>query len=184
MEAMRCVDEGLAPETIDEAALAFGMPMGPIELADTVGLDICVAVGKMLEPDAPEPPRSSRRWSDAGHLGKKTKRGFYDWSSGKAAKGLPGAVPAGLAERLVGPFVAEAKAALAERIVADADLVDAGAIFGTGFAPFRGGPIHYAESSARGVTAPLAPRSSPDTPAPLRHPVAGRPEALGVRFNQ
>ena len=50
MAAMRCVDEGIAPETVDEAALAFGMPMGPIELADTVGLDICVAVGKMLAP--------------------------------------------------------------------------------------------------------------------------------------
>ena len=48
MEAMRCVDEGIAPETVDEAALAFGMPVGPIELADTVGLDICLAVGKML----------------------------------------------------------------------------------------------------------------------------------------
>ena len=154
MEAMRCVDEGIAPETVDEAALAFGMPMGPIELADTVGLDICVAVGKMLRPDAPEPSKL-KALVDAGHLGKKTKRGFYDWSSGKAAKQAPGAVPAGLAERLVGPFVDEAKRALEEHIVADADLVDAGAIFGTGFAPFRGGPIHYAESGAGGVRAAL-----------------------------
>ncbi len=53
-------------------------------------------------------------------------------------------MPAGLTDRLIDPFVAEAKAALAEGIVADADLVDAGAIFGTGFAPFRGGPLHYA----------------------------------------
>ena len=53
-------------------------------------------------------------------------------------------MPAGLADRLIEPFVAEAQAALAEGIVADADLVDAGAIFGTGFAPFRGGPLHYA----------------------------------------
>ena len=148
MAAMRCVDEGIAPETVDEAALAFGMPMGPIELADTVGLDICVAVGKMLAPDAPEPSKL-KALVDAGHLGKKTKRGFYDWSSGKAAKQAPGAVPAGLADRLVGPFVAEAKAALAEHIVADADLVDAGAIFGTGFAPFRGGPLHYADKRRR-----------------------------------
>jgi 3-hydroxyacyl-CoA dehydrogenase/enoyl-CoA hydratase/3-hydroxybutyryl-CoA epimerase len=143
MAAIRCVDEGIAPETVDEAALAFGMPMGPIELADTVGLDICVAVGRMLTPDA-APPAKLKALIDAGHLGKKTKRGFYDWSSGKAAKQAPGAVPAGLADRLVGPYVAEAKAALAEGIVADADLADAGAIFGTGFAPFRGGPLHYA----------------------------------------
>jgi len=147
-EAMRCVDEGLSPETIDQAALAFGMPMGPIELADTVGLDICVEVGKMLDPHA-APPKKLSELVAAGHLGRKTKRGFYDWSTGKARKGAPGAPPAGLEQRLIGPFVAEAKAALADHIVADADLVDAGAIFGTGFAPFRGGPLHYAASSGR-----------------------------------
>jgi 3-hydroxyacyl-CoA dehydrogenase / enoyl-CoA hydratase / 3-hydroxybutyryl-CoA epimerase len=145
MMAMRCVDEGLSPETVDEAALAFGMPMGPIELADTVGLDICIAVGKMLSPDA-VPPRRLQDLVAAGNLGRKTKRGFYDYSTGRPAKQSPGAVPAGLAERLIAPFVAEAKAALAEGIVADSDLVDAGAIFGTGFAPFRGGPLHYAAS--------------------------------------
>jgi len=147
IEAMRCVDEGIAPETVDEAALAFGMPMGPIELADTVGLDICMAVGKMLKPDV-EPPAKLKALVDAGQLGKKTKRGFYDWSSGKAAKQTAGAVPAGLEKRLIDPFVAEARAALAEGIVADSDLVDAGAIFGTGFAPFRGGPLHYAQEAA------------------------------------
>ncbi len=143
MAAMRCVDEGIAPETIDEAALAFGMPMGPLELADTVGLDICMAVGKMLG-DAAAPPQKLMALIDAGHLGRKTGRGFYGWVGGKPQKGTAGAVPAGLAQRLVGPFVAEATAALAQHIVADADLVDAGAIFGTGFAPFRGGPLHYA----------------------------------------
>ncbi len=147
MTAMRCVDEGIAPEVVDEAALAFGMPMGPIELADTVGLDICVAVGKMLNPDA-APPAKLKALVDAGHLGRKSKRGFYDYASGKPAKQAPGAVPPGLAERLIEPFVAEAQAALAEGIVADADLVDAGAIFGTGFAPFRGGPLHHAAASA------------------------------------
>ena len=147
MTAMRCVDEGIAPETVDEAALAFGMPMGPIELADTVGLDICVAVGKMLDPAA-APPTKLKALIDAGKLGKKTGQGFYTWTNGKAQKAAAGAVPAGLAQRLVGPYVDEAKAALADRIVADADLVDAGAIFGTGFAPFRGGPLHYAQSKA------------------------------------
>lgn len=145
MEAMRCIDEGIAPETVDEAALAFGMPMGPIELADTVGLDICVAVGTMLGRDE-APPQRLKALIEAGHLGRKTDRGFYAWVNGKAQKGAAGAVPAGLAERLVAPFVEEAKAALAEKIVADADLVDAGAIFGTGFAPFRGGPLRHADS--------------------------------------
>lgn len=143
MEAMRCVDEGMTAETVDEAALAFGMPVGPIELADTVGLDICMAVGKMLDRDSAPPKRLSELIA-AGYLGRKTKRGFYDWSGGKAAKSAPGAVPPGLADRLIRPLITEAEAALAEGIVADADLVDAGAIFGTGFAPFRGGPLHYA----------------------------------------
>ncbi|HTR58653.1 MAG TPA: 3-hydroxyacyl-CoA dehydrogenase NAD-binding domain-containing protein [Casimicrobiaceae bacterium] len=146
MAAMRAVDEGIAPETVDEAALRFGMPVGPIELADTVGLDICLAVGKMLG-DGKEPPKKLTELITAGHLGRKTKRGFYDWSSGKAAKNAPGAMPDGLVKRLIDPFVSEAKAALAQGIVADADLVDAGAIFGTGFAPFRGGPLNYAASS-------------------------------------
>jgi 3-hydroxyacyl-CoA dehydrogenase/enoyl-CoA hydratase/3-hydroxybutyryl-CoA epimerase len=145
MAAMRCVDEGIAPETIDEAALAFGMPVGPIELADTVGLDICLAVGRMLG-DGVDPPKKLSELIAAGHLGRKTKRGFYDWSSGKAAKGAPGSVVPGLADRLIGPLLAEAQAALASKIVADADLVDAGAIFGTGFAPFTGGPLHYLAS--------------------------------------
>jgi 3-hydroxyacyl-CoA dehydrogenase / enoyl-CoA hydratase / 3-hydroxybutyryl-CoA epimerase len=149
MEAMRCVDEGIAPETVDEAALAFGMPVGPIELADTVGLDICLAVGKMLGPDV-EAPKKLSALIAAGHLGRKSKRGFYDWSSGKAAKAAPGAVPPGLAERLTGPLLSESKAALAEHIVSDADLVDAGAIFGTGFAPFTGGPMNYLASRGSG----------------------------------
>jgi len=147
MAAMRCVDEGVAPETVDEAALAFGMPMGPIELADTVGLDICVAVGRMLGDDA-APPAKLMAAVGAGKLGKKTGQGFYTWTNGRAQKSPPGPVPAGLADRLVLPYVEEAQAALAEHIVADADLVDAGAIFGTGFAPFRGGPLHYAETLA------------------------------------
>ena len=146
MAAMRCVDEGVAPEVVDEAALAFGMPMGPIELADTVGLDICVAVGRMLTPDA-APPRRLSELIAAGHLGRKTKRGFYDYASGKPAKQAAGAVPPGLAARLIDPMVGEARSALTEGIVADADLVDAGAIFGTGFAPFTGGPLHYAAAS-------------------------------------
>ena len=181
MAAMRCVDEGIAPETVDEAALAFGMPMGPIELADTVGLDICVAVGRMLTPDAP-PPKKLMALVEAGHLGRKSKRGFYDYASGKPAKSAPGVVPPGLADRLVGPFVAEAKAALAEGIVADADLVDAGAIFGTGFAPFRGGPLHDADGGGRaaGLARPDPARCGRTSHRASRPP--RRDDALGVRF--
>jgi 3-hydroxyacyl-CoA dehydrogenase / enoyl-CoA hydratase / 3-hydroxybutyryl-CoA epimerase len=142
MEAMRCVDEGIAPETIDDAATRFGMPMGPIELADTVGLDICREVGRVLG-DGVASPRTLTALIAGGHLGRKSKRGYYDWSSGRAAKQRPGVAPAGLSERLIDPLLAQAKSALAEGIVADADLVDAGAIFGTGFAPFTGGPLNY-----------------------------------------
>jgi 3-hydroxyacyl-CoA dehydrogenase / enoyl-CoA hydratase / 3-hydroxybutyryl-CoA epimerase len=106
-----------------------------------------MAVGTMLDPNA-TPPAKLRRLIDAGNLGKKTGQGFYTWTDGKAQKQPGGAVPIGLAQRLVGPYVAEAKSALTDHIVADADLVDAGAIFGTGFAPFRGGPLHYAQSAS------------------------------------
>ncbi len=187
MTAMRCVDEGIAPETIDEAALEFGMPMGPIELADTVGLDICVAVGKMLSADA-VPPKKLTELVAAGHLGRKTKRGFYDYATGKPAKQSAGAVPPGLARRLIDPFVAEAKAALREGIVADADLVDAGAIFGTGFAPFRGGPLHYAQTigehatvAVSGLTDPERMRQRPRQRQPSPSgPLARRATASGV----
>jgi 3-hydroxyacyl-CoA dehydrogenase/enoyl-CoA hydratase/3-hydroxybutyryl-CoA epimerase len=148
MAAFHCVDEGIAPEAVDEAALAFGMPMGPIELADSVGLDICVAVGKILGDDA-VPPKRLMELVGAGHLGRKTGRGFYTWTQGKPQKAAAGAQVPGLVRRLVDPLVAEARSALAEGIVSDAELVDAGAIFGTGFAPFRGGPLHYAEASGR-----------------------------------
>jgi 3-hydroxyacyl-CoA dehydrogenase/enoyl-CoA hydratase/3-hydroxybutyryl-CoA epimerase len=100
----------------------------------------------MLAPDA-APPKRLAELVAAGRLGRKTKRGFYDYASGKPAKQPAGAVPPGLALRLIDPFVAEAARALGDHIVADADLVDAGAIFGTGFAPFRGGPLHYAASA-------------------------------------
>jgi 3-hydroxyacyl-CoA dehydrogenase/enoyl-CoA hydratase/3-hydroxybutyryl-CoA epimerase len=143
---MRCVDEGVAAEAIDEAAVAFGMPMGPIELADTVGLDICLAVGRMLGHEG-EPPRKLSERVAAGHLGKKSGQGFYTWVNGRPQKKPAQQVPTGLGQRLVDPLVAEAKAALAEGIVDDADLVDAGAIFGAGFAPFRGGPLQYARAA-------------------------------------
>ena len=147
MTAMRSVDEGVPPEAIDQAAVAFGMPMGPIELADTVGLDICLAVGRMLGNDS-APPRRLAELVAAGNVGKKSGKGFYSWVNGRPQKPAPASVPGDLARKLVDPLVAEAKSALAEGIVADADLVDAGAIFGAGFAPFRGGPLQYARTAA------------------------------------
>ena len=148
LEAMRCVDEGIAPETVDEAMLAFGMPMGPIELADTVGLDIALAAGKQLA-NATEPPRCLAERVGRNDLGKKTGKGFYIWTNGKPAKAAAERVEPGLAKRLVTPLVERAKALVADGIVADADLADAGVIFGTGFAPFTGGPLQYAHDLKR-----------------------------------
>jgi 3-hydroxyacyl-CoA dehydrogenase/enoyl-CoA hydratase/3-hydroxybutyryl-CoA epimerase len=142
-QALRLVDEGLAPETIDAAAVAFGMPMGPVELADTVGLDICMAVGKELAGEHAEVPKTLAELVAAGHLGRKTGRGFYAWKDGKAKKGAAAAIPSDLTVKLMAPYLREARAVVAEGIVADADLADAGLIFGTGFAPFRGGPLNY-----------------------------------------
>ena len=149
-EAMRCVDEGMAPETVDAAAVAFGMPMGPLELADTVGLDVAVAAGRQLaaattsaNSDAAATPRKLAELVDSGKLGKKTGRGFYAYANGKAQKGTAGSVPTGLAERLIAPLLAATQRLVAQGVVADAELADAGVIFGTGFAPFTGGPMNY-----------------------------------------
>jgi len=145
LEAMRAVDEGVSPETVDEAMLAFGMPMGPIELVDMVGLDVAMAAGKGLAGEGAQPPKCLLERFNAGRLGKKTGAGFYDYAGGKANKGNSAAVPDGLAARLLRPLIERTRQLVAEGVVADADLADAGVIFGTGFAPFTGGPLHFAE---------------------------------------
>ncbi len=146
LEAMRAVDEGVSPETVDEAMLAFGMPMGPIELVDMVGLDVAMAAGKGLAGSNVEPPKCLVGRFNAGNLGKKTGKGFYDHASGKPAKGPAGAVPVGLAERLVKPLLERTRQLVDSGVVSDADLADAGVIFGTGFAPCTGGPLNYAKT--------------------------------------
>ncbi len=145
LNAFRLLDEGYKPETLDAAMEAFGMPMGPAELADTVGLDICLAAGKALAKTT-QVPESLANKVALGHLGKKSGQGLYRWEDGKAVKGQPDAYDRKLIDALIAPYLEEAQAVLAEGIVADAELVDAGLIFGTGFAPFRGGPLHYLES--------------------------------------
>ncbi|HEY6721502.1 MAG TPA: enoyl-CoA hydratase, partial [Burkholderiales bacterium] len=94
------------------------------------------------------PPKKLAELVAAGNLGRKTDRGFYVWQKGKARKGRAGSVTPELIEKIIAPYLKEAQAAVAEGIVADADLADAGLIFGTGFAPFRGGPLHYLKSKA------------------------------------
>ena len=151
-EAMRLHEEGVALETIDRAAVEFGMPMGPVELADSVGLDVAWHVSTILADAYGYPlPEKLKEMVDAGHLGRKSGRGFYRWEDGEAEKRSDpeGPEPPDLQDRLILPMVNEAVACLAEGVVEDEELLDAGVIFGTGFAPFRGGPLHYARS--RGV---------------------------------
>ena len=147
LEAATLYAEGVPGAVIDKAAVKFGMPMGPIELIDTVGLDVAYGVGQELAPflglaippalaNAPEP----------GKRGKKDGQGLYAWEGGKAKKPeMPKdyRAPDDLEDRLILPLLNEAVAALHDGVVGDADLLDAGVIFGTGFAPLRGGPIQY-----------------------------------------
>ena len=150
-EAQVMLEEGIPAETIDAAAREFGMPMGPIELADTVGLDVGLAVGKELaKPGGPQ-PKKIQELVAAKKLGKKSGEGFYKWVNGKPQKanGTGTVDLAPLWMRMTLPAVNEAVACVREGIVVDADLCDAGVIFGTGFAPHRGGPINYLRAAGK-----------------------------------
>lgn len=149
LEAMHCVDEGMTPATVDQAMLEFGMPMGPLELADTVGLDIVRDAGAQLATDD-NLPACLRTHLDRNELGKKNGRGFYLWTDGKVQKGAASTPVPGLTDRLIQPLIAKAQELVDQNTVADADLADAGVIFGTGFAPFRGGPLHYQSHTSSG----------------------------------
>lgn len=149
LEAVAMLDEGVPASVIDKAMVKFGMPMGPVTLADTVGLDICLSVAKYLGKyfNSPIPKRLSEL-VEQGKLGRKSGEGFYQYKRGKQIK------PSGItydkpleeiSDRLVNTMLKESFACLKEGVVADGDLLDAGMIFGTGFAPFRGGPIHYSK---------------------------------------
>jgi 3-hydroxyacyl-CoA dehydrogenase/enoyl-CoA hydratase/3-hydroxybutyryl-CoA epimerase len=146
LEALRAHQDGYSFETIDAAATTFGMPTGPIELADRVGLDVALHVAKILSGVLrAEPPQLLAEKVRAGDLGAKTGRGFYVYVDGRAVKAKQFRPPDDdLCDRLLLPLVNEAVACLDEGVVRDADLLDAGAVFGAGFAPFTGGPMNYA----------------------------------------
>ena len=145
MEAMLLYQEGVAAEAIDHVAVKFGMPMGPITLADTVGLDICLSVAEKLSGDAPE---KLKQMVEAKKLGIKTGEGFYKYHKGKKVKTGRHSDPSNakdICDRMVLSMVNESVACLNEGVIQDADMLDIGMIFGTGFAPFRGGPLEYAK---------------------------------------
>jgi 3-hydroxyacyl-CoA dehydrogenase/enoyl-CoA hydratase/3-hydroxybutyryl-CoA epimerase len=178
LEAMLMLDEHIDKAVIDAAAEKFGMPMGPIELADQVGLDICLAVGDMLRSkfgDAlPPTPAWLRDKVANGELGRKSGKGFYIWRDGKADKGAasPSTVQPTeeMIDRLILPMSNVCVACLREGIVDNPDTVDGAMIFGTGYAPFRGGPLNYARtrgaenvaSALRTLAAKFGGRFTPD----------------------
>ena len=147
LEAMTAYAEGIPGPVIDKAAVKFGMPMGPVELVDTVGLDVAAGVGAELAPFLGlSIPAALSAPPEVGKRGKKDGQGIYKWENGKAVKPeVPDdyKAPDDLQDRLILPMINEAVACLHDGVVSDADLLDAGVIFGTGFAPFRGGPIQY-----------------------------------------
>jgi 3-hydroxyacyl-CoA dehydrogenase/enoyl-CoA hydratase/3-hydroxybutyryl-CoA epimerase len=155
-EALFALDGGTPAAAIDRSAVNFGMPMGPIELTDVVGLDVSLHVGRVLaEAFQRRVPDILIKMVEQKKLGRKSGEGFYRWRNGKperngSAPSAAGAtVTADLEDRLILPMLNEAVACLREGVIEDADLLDAGAIFATGFAPFRGGPLQYAQ--ARGI---------------------------------
>ena len=178
LEAMVLLDEKVDQRVIDAATEKFGMPMGPIELADQVGLDICLDVGDMLRSKfgdlLPPTPAWLREKVAKGELGRKTGKGFYTWRDGKADKGATPATGARpteeMTDRLILPMSNVCVAALREGIVDNADVVDGAMIFGTGYAPFRGGPLNYARtrgadnvvSALRALAAKFGGRFTPD----------------------
>src|SRR5688572_5412677 len=147
LEAVTALSEGIPGAAIDKAAVRFGMPMGPIELVDTVGLDVGAGVAAELAPFLGiQVPAALAGGVEAGKRGKKDGQGLYRWENGKAVKpDVPAdyRAPDDLEDRLILPLLNEAVACLHDGVVSDADLLDAGVIFGTGFAPFRGGPIQH-----------------------------------------
>ena len=158
-EALFALESGIPAAVIDRAGKDFGMPMGPIELTDVVGLDVSLHVGRVLaEAFQRRVPDILVRLVEQKKLGRKSGEGFYVWRDGKPVKAdSPQTdIPADLEDRLILPMLNEAVATLRERVIEDADLLDAGAIFATGFAPFRGGPLQYAkERGIANVTARL-----------------------------
>ena len=151
LEAIELYSEGIPAPFIDKAARDFGMPMGPIELADKVGLDICLSVAKNLaKSQGVSVPQTLIERVENGHLGIKSNQGFYYYKNGKptaisktAEKSYQGLTITQISNRLMFRLFNEAVACLDEKVVENADYLDAGIIFGTGFAPFLGGPMHY-----------------------------------------
>jgi len=174
MEAMVLMDEGIDKEVIDSAAIRFGMPMGPVALADQIGLDIALYTAESLKGTLDKPmakiSEALRKKVEKGETGKKAGQGFYDWWEGKPRLDTDEPGPDDMTDRLILPILDACVVCLREGVARNADDVDAAMIFATGFAPFRGGPMHYARTrGAKDICARLdafaktyGPRFEPD----------------------
>ena len=148
MEALEAFKDGYCSETIDAAARNFGMPVGPVELADRVGLDVAFNVSTILQSISSGKSGSDilRKKVDLGQLGAKTGHGFYHYKNNRAQRRKHFPTPdTQLQDRLILGMLNQAVACLEESIVEELEFLDAGAIFGAGFPPFTGGPIKYAQ---------------------------------------
>lgn len=148
LEALLLMDEGIPKARVDRAALEFGMPMGPVTLADQVGLDICLDVAESLnsslDKSIADIPPILRDKVEAGDLGRKSGRGFYDWSDGTPKPVSNASIGPDLTDRLILPMLNACAECLRKGVTDSVDQLDAAMIFATGFAPFRGGPMNYA----------------------------------------
>jgi 3-hydroxyacyl-CoA dehydrogenase/enoyl-CoA hydratase/3-hydroxybutyryl-CoA epimerase len=149
LEAMTLYEEGAPIAAIDFAAKNFGMPMGPIELADKVGLDICLSVAEHLAGVYGfQIPKKLFEKVEKKNLGIKSGKGFYRYNRDGQPIVHKTVFPApDMTDRLILRLCNEAVACWGEKLVANADLIDAGMIYGVGFAPFRGGPMEYIRQS-------------------------------------
>ena len=146
-KAIEAVAGGEKADHIDEALVDFGMPMGPIELADQIGLDVCLDVGIVLGM----PPATKVLLDEkcrTGTIGRKSGSGFYEWDGNRAIRAHQSKDPrvmAAIAKKMLAPMIEECRQAVDENVVDTADSADAGMIFGIGFPGFRGGPLNWSK---------------------------------------
>ena len=146
-KAIEAVAGGEKADHIDEALVDFGMPMGPIELADQIGLDVCLDVGIVLGM----PPATKALLDEkcrTGTIGRKSGSGFYEWDGNRAIRAHQSKDPrvmAAIAKNMLAPMIEECRQAVDENVVDTADSADAGMIFGIGFPGFRGGPLNWSK---------------------------------------
>ena len=146
LEGIRLQQQGIPAAVIDQAARDFGMQLGPLEFADTIGLDVCQQIGDILaRKNQLDVPLTLHHQVKAGKLGRKSGEGFYRYRNGKILQAERATWHGNLAllqSKLLAPLRQEARECLAQKVIEETDLLDAAMIFGTGFPAFRGSILH------------------------------------------